>query len=108
MTAATTTPIVELRLKDAAGVDRPGVYRARITYRDKMFLIDQSLRSEGRVFEASYEVIARCLVGVVDVPGVTWSSNMDSVIEQIGMPRAYELASAIMAAGRLTEADRKN
>ncbi len=107
----TTTNVHELKLRAADGTDEPGTFRARIAFRDRMFLNDVVLRSrtDSGPFERSYNVCARCLVGWQDVPGLPlFGPDMDANLEALGEMRVCRLAVAILEAGKLSEDDRKN
>ena len=101
-----TNAVQTLRLKDAKGEPEPGEFDVRITFRDRCYIDDLSMRQG--LFEKCYDLCSRLVVTWRDVPGVPWTRDMDANLSALGRERMMRLASAIVEAGRLSENDSKN
>lgn len=103
----TLSKLIDVRLKKD-GVELPGVYSVRLTFRDKLYVRDQCTYSEHGPFERCYAICERTLRKASDVPGVEWGSDMDDNLAALGEDRVVSLAMHIIEAAKLTEDDRKN
>lgn len=101
-----TSVVRTLRLKDAKGEPEAGEFDVRIQFRDRCFIDDLSFRQG--LFEKCYDLCSRLLVGWRDVPGATWTRDMDANLEALGRDRMMRLAAEIVEAARLTEDEQKN